>query len=482
MKAKLHNRFDFEIYDTATGETQYAKAENIILDQLWNRLARGMYYFDYIGVGQGTGELSPTRSSLFSRIASKAAEDVETVYDTDYTAHRTRFVTFTESQAIGTWTEVGIADGSRANDFVTHAFITDEFGNQMTIEKTDTKIVSILATVYVELLPAVSGQYVPGWEKSNPILSSLLNVIGGDIGYSRCYFTALLNADGTPSWAGVFAGANASWVADETNKRRYVTARLAPADGENANARRVIRGILFGKAGVRQIGGVTIPSALFSGKTFTQAVIGEGNGAETQFDFPWPFVRPESETIYIDGVPQTRGIDYTVRYGMRGADTLLVDMEDNSIPICDGTFEEVVALPQIEGEECDITAIELKNGSSFSNRIRSVNIQLSIDGEAWVDAGSKSNWSVNEVITLNTFPPAKYKYMKIHLYGTSALDYALSSYIRIYATPPDTKHIVFTNPPQAGADITADFSIDYLPRSGDFAIDVQAEIQFGEEE
>lgn len=489
MKAKLHNRFDFEIYDPDTGETQYAKAEGIILDQLRSALCEGPGFFvGYIAVGEGTGELSPTRTSLFSPIAHARAMDEEVVFDTDYTAHRTRYRVFSSGYSNSTWTEVGLAYGNEINSLVTHALITDEYGNPTPIEKTPTNVISIFATVYVEVIPPAHEQYHIPPATDNRLVTGLLGTTG--LVYIRAYLTTLLRADGSPAWTGTSAGHLTGfqrWEVDSVNRRVYKTTRFDASGGNG-----VVRGILLGSdddprfwasGGDSQLVGISTPNSLVPNNSFSEVIIGEGDGAETQFDFPWPFVKPGSETIYVDGAPQTRGVDYTVRYGMRGGDTLLVDMPDKSTIVCGDTLEEIIALPQPVGEEVDITAIELKNGSLSGLEIKSYDIKLSLDGETWVDAGSDSLWDLHDaVVFLDSFPPGKYKYMKVNFTSRDNGSNGLLSYIRIYATPPDTKHIVFTNPPQAGADITADFSVDYIAKTSDFAVDVHVEFRFGEGE
>lgn len=482
QKSKLHNRFDFEIFDTETGKTEYAQAENIVLNSMWTRLCGGTDYFNRIGVGIGYGTLSPSRTGLFSNLAQKSATLVETVYDTETTAHVTKSVTFSEIEAIGTWTEVGIAYSSSSSSFVTHAMITDSEGEEITIEKTATKIVTIYATVFAELLPLdIPNHFYTALGAKNRLLGLLVNKSGFTPPFS---FTTLLKPDGSPAilWQ-ISPPITSSWSADLSNKRRYSSlTRLSASDG-NAPIRGIICGGVYGTGDV-SLAGLSLPNTLFPGKDFTGIAIGTGDGNETQFDFPLSFVKPGSETIYVGGVPKIRGVDYTVRYGMRGADTLLVNVPDTNkgLLYSGTTLEEIAVLPQPSGEEVDITSIVMKNAALSNYKIHSYDIKLSLDGENWVDAGSSSSWSASDVATLNAFTPAKYKYIKVTFTSTSSAGYACYAlYIKVYATSPTTKHIVFTTPPTAAATITADFSVEYIPKSENFVLDVQAEVIFGEE-
>ena len=475
QKAKLHNRFDFEIYDTETGETQYAQAENIVLNNMWARLCAGTTYFGYIGVGTGSGTLAPTRTTLFSHLAYKSAVAVEAVYDTDTTAHATKSVTFSETEALGAWTEVGILYGTTvASNYVTHALITDSEGSPITINKTSTRIITVYATVFGELLPPASGQFDGGIKRFNSILNALIDA--SSISAPFFWVTTLLKPDGSPAWLGVVDYVSDSWYTDTANKRRY--SRLTRFGADKGNA--PIRGILCGSNFNNHVGGVSVPNLLFPKKDFVSIALGSGDGANEEFDFPLSFIQNESETIYVNGVPKTRNVDYTVRYGMRSTDTMLVDVPEVEREIIERytTFEEIAVLPQPVGDEVDITSIVMKNGGRTSSRMLSYGIQLSMDGENWVDAGSSASWNTNSVATLNAFAPAKYKYIK----ATFEPDTGMGSlkYVRVYATPPATKHIKFTTPPANGAVITADFSVEYIPKSENFVLDVQAEVLFGE--
>ena len=68
LNMNIHNKFDIEVIDTATGKVrQRAQAENVILDKLWTQLGREMW-FTGIVYGSGTGTPSATDTSLFTYI------------------------------------------------------------------------------------------------------------------------------------------------------------------------------------------------------------------------------------------------------------------------------------------------------------------------------------------------------------------------------------------------------------------------------
>jgi uncharacterized protein (DUF2164 family) len=153
---KIHNRFDIQVKDAETMEViQTAQAENIVLDRIYTRLLSFQSYFDQIVFGSGTGTLSPSRTTLFTRIGNKAAV-TESLVRSYPTSVWTRSIRLGTEEFNGqTIREVGISDTT--TNINTHALITDSEGNPLEVEKTDLKIIDIYATVFVEVYSVDSG-------------------------------------------------------------------------------------------------------------------------------------------------------------------------------------------------------------------------------------------------------------------------------------------------------------------------------------
>lgn len=157
----VHNRFDFVITDVETGEISKAyaelkpQAENIVLDRMYTRLTAFSTFFTNIVYGSGTGVLSAARTTLFTRVGSKAATD-ESVVRAYPLSVWTRKIRLDVNDNNGMFLrEVGISDDTTLIN--THALIKDSEGNPIEIEKTNLKIIDIYATVYVELYDVDSG-------------------------------------------------------------------------------------------------------------------------------------------------------------------------------------------------------------------------------------------------------------------------------------------------------------------------------------
>ena len=157
----VHNRFDFVITDVETGQVDKAyaalkpMAENIVLDRMYTRLTAFSTFFTNIVYGSGTGTLSASRTTLFTRVGSKAAAD-ESVVRSYPLSTWTRKIRLDVNDNNGMFLrEVGISDDTTLIN--THALITDSEGNPIEIEKTALKVIDIYATVYVELYDVDSG-------------------------------------------------------------------------------------------------------------------------------------------------------------------------------------------------------------------------------------------------------------------------------------------------------------------------------------
>ena len=87
LPAKVHNKFEIEVTDAATGKLkQSVTCYNIILNSFFTRLVNRSSKLGYIFLGTGTGTPVITRTSLFSHLCAISATTVETVkaYPTSY--------------------------------------------------------------------------------------------------------------------------------------------------------------------------------------------------------------------------------------------------------------------------------------------------------------------------------------------------------------------------------------------------------------
>lgn len=147
---KIHNYFDAKLENVRTGEVKTFKAYNQVQDNWFAKLrdSGSDRIAKYISVGDGTGTMSLSRTTLFHRLLGKSVTEESSEVLSHSRFKRVVSVLFTELEAIGNLTEVGLCCGSY--DIVTHALFTDSEGNPITIPKTNTDRLTITATVFAE--------------------------------------------------------------------------------------------------------------------------------------------------------------------------------------------------------------------------------------------------------------------------------------------------------------------------------------------
>lgn len=161
LNVKFHNRFDIEVIDIHSNEViQRAKAENIILDRMYTRLVAFNSYFTRIVYGTGSGTPTPGRTTLFNRVGDKGATNHELIRAFPVSSWTRRIRLEVNDNVGAILTEVGISETS--TNINTHAMITDSEGNPLSIEKTNTNVIDIYATVFIEMNDFSGGAWFTG--------------------------------------------------------------------------------------------------------------------------------------------------------------------------------------------------------------------------------------------------------------------------------------------------------------------------------
>lgn len=297
---KLHNRFDIEVRDAVTGELkQTAQAENIVLDQMWTRLCGGSTYFVNIHFGTGSGTLSPSRTSLFTHLGTKAAADEELVKAIPNSSWKRKIVLNPEEYVGYTLSEVGIAYGSTSSYLVTHAMLEDSEGNPITITKTDTDVITIYATVFVTFgiqTDDISFLLMPN---SNTLVNYL---IGGGSAPSEKFYVSQddsnISSTNTQTYPALGETTTASWSSEVANKRRKTgTMRFGTTVGNGH-----IRSLTFGNCFK-----LLLPSSgIFTGQEYVNVPIGTGDGVTKTFTLPSKNIRAGTISIKEDTVSNTQ--------------------------------------------------------------------------------------------------------------------------------------------------------------------------------
>lgn len=484
--SKIHNRFDIEVRDKDTGELkQRGQAENIILDRIYSRLCNFSSYFSYIHFGQGTGILEPSREILFDELGYKAAETEEIVKGFPISKWTRKIVLNPEEYVGKSITEVGISDtysSTKTKSYInTHALIKDAEGNLLAIEKTDTDVIIIYATVFIELQ-----------DKSNKVHFLQINNNG--------LLDYLLGSSAPSSTIQVCTEIGENIRKDVISTNTFDKSATRAADIEN---RKVVFTTRFGiSEGNRLINAIQLKDVMRAilpdDNIFTNysisTIVGVGDGETSTFKLPVSNYKSMMDKFYIDGIECS---GYTVRKGILGNPSLYFDTDYNIITIIGREAEEV--LPHLGktkvGSGLDIskplifkvnypyeiigiqyTAYQsARDGDTFYT-------YYSLDGESWIELLPRKSL-MRETSTLNFMLPEPMKdvYIKIGpvYYEPNDWSYSIPRVwaIRIIPTEPE---VIFDTPPPEGATITAEYKVPFIPKTEDYVLDVTCEIQFGE--
>ena len=280
IMSQIHNRFDIEVIDALTGEVkQRAKAENVILDNIW-RVFSSYGWFEYIAYGKGSGVPSPSDKGLFSLvgIAGIGAPSDDFSHVSEGYISRTKHASLSETAAVGvTITELGLCTSTNTSNTVicTHAMLTDMNGNPISILKTDTDIINLYATVFFHWnLDGYNGVEFLPYEGSFPPFS-----MTGSVG---------LTFSKSKSVGGGISGDSAKFVYDQSTKSFTCTSPRITVSQLN------IGGFQY----------VTIGSYFIAKIQGPHRVVGEsvgtGNGSTT--DFTTKYDLPSNAVVYVDGV------------------------------------------------------------------------------------------------------------------------------------------------------------------------------------
>lgn len=486
----IHNKFEIEVTNAETGEVKRkAEAYNIIKKDFWDYLFGSnehRAWFQAIVFGNGSGTPSADTSGLFSYVGGKSASGntFKTVPEEGYAYHR-RSIQLGVSEFVGsTITEVGISatGANQANRVFTHAMLQDMNGNQISITKTDTDIITIYATVYVHWNPAgyedgkikisFSGEANP---RDGQLISELLGYLyqSSDV-HRYAYFYS-----GPPN-ASSIASSGGSLVKDLSTKTYKLTfGRLGVSTGN------VTSGILSAYA---MNVCLQAPCSGLPGTNIVAEAIATGNGSTTEFNTKFPF--PQSAEIFVDGVlctdvvvdgdnpgtklPYTTAFEFLPEYSTLSRKGFGIQM---------GIFDGQATGTYGSGGGYTTYLNKWAHlGVTQIVRSYTMTLQLSNDLVNWYElkniASNNSNYKADV--------PEEYRYAKywrfINPYTSGISGYAYYSSVcpSVTTVSPKTNNIRFTTPPAEGSVITANYFTPAVAKDSNHVFDMSITIHLGE--
>lgn len=480
LSASIHNRFDLEVIDVRTGKVrQRACAENVICNQLWTRLLAGYVYFSYIHYGTGSGTPSSADTALFSFLGCGTVAEATESLDLPGCAYALRKqIQLSETAAVGeSLTEVGIAYGTAANSLCTHAMLQDMNGNQISIQKTNTDIINIYATVFVHW---PEEYYRGGIQFCASTGGFLLSLAGG--GYSiyspqyaqltigrRLYSGSYhVGQSGQNEYAYV---SSTRQVNVESKTMTFTYERFPIAAGNWALGAHGVAIFCYASGSNSKTpeypafwldtSGDWFPGTVVSGEA-----VGTGDG-ETK-DFATAFDLPTNATVYVDGVAAP---EVTVESVPLGASEMARYLH------C-VTVENGVAYPSLNKDALypgtyynPYWRYGLRTVECYAYYYSAIKLEASDDLIHWSEVYYSDR--VGGTVTI----PEELRYSKYFKFSSGN---SSSWFSPIDAVSLTGKNIHFQTPPPAGAVITADYTTKCIAKDESHVFDLTVTIHFGE--
>ena len=511
----LHNRFDIEVLDAATGELkQKAQAFNVICDTLWNQIFSSYSnqpainaYFKYILFGSGSGTPAATDTTLFSRLGAKNNwSDYTRVFRPAQSMGYTQAViTLQAEEYVGsTITEVGI--GYDSTHCVTHAMLEDMNGNPISITKTDTDVIKIYATIYLHWTTGGAYGGMLNLSRSINYNMSLLSRLTGSTYYGTAFWKAeIYRTSRSNVLQGTISPVISLSTSMSTAQRKVTFSGRIPAGERNDPIMYLeIYGISNASDGNPNY---VNDYYLAMGSWFTPPQIAAeavGTGDGTAQDFSTAFPVKTAGTVYVDGVAAS-GV--TVRTGPANGAALqswlmLYYTIASGNPYFNTSFSPItvddagrINLPGLTNgtgyyffnpyAATGVGKVELYNSSYTSEYAVTFRVDMSADGSTWTEAGSVTyaRYTAEHTTKTVVIPAAlqHLPYMRIRM-----TDYAGSSAVYNFyfsASAPGENlsgNIHFDTPPAAGSVITADYTPDCIAKDSNHVFDLTLELTLGE--
>ncbi len=460
----FHNRFDV----VKNGEW-VGYAENIILNQMYNRICNFSTYFNNIHFGTGSGTPTPDRTSLFSHLGTKTAEVEETIKAFPTSKVTKKIVLMPEEHVEKTITEVGVAYGSTESNLVTHAMLKDAEGNPLSINKTDIDVIEIYSTVFVTLLES-QNLY---WSTSgNSSYSDLIKYLVGGASFPTPYIMTALSPhfpDSKIPVGYVVSTNTATRTADVSNKKVTFTARVGINSGNIVNQTDDFS--LFGVCRYKP----TITHQL------EDYYVGSGDGQTTSFDC---IPNISNAVVKVEGVvdPTAVVVGNVNKTGklsiLHYAEEAYGATKPKMFSLVDDFERSPGGLSWKNGISINGKKFKLTFRGSTTVRYTTFILSSSVDGETWVERMnvSRNSGSVGEYSLDVEWDDLYYKF---DFGGAGSVSQADT---RFWLEDPQAMlpKVTLQTPPEEGEIVTVSGIVPYYPKDENYVVDVTFELIFGE--
>lgn len=495
INTSIHNRFDVEVIERKTGIVkQKAYAENVICNQMWDRLFAKGTWNRYIHVGSGSGTPSETDTKLFSFLSAKSSSFEK--YTSESGVYSvTKKMQLLETENVGAiLTEVGIGYDNAASSLCTHAMLQDMNGNPISILKTDTDIINIYSTVFAHYdVNGYNGIFLFGNNQRRaesysygilPFLTEGYSVGQFSYGAAQPPSRYAACASATTFYYSAVGKNGVSFVSsmnstyDVQNKKIICDGQRVGANAGNdyKNAYNIVA--LTSGSGYSEPSFMIPAKVLFpDGIEVNADVIGTGDGSTTDFTTTFPGIY--NCRVFVDGVEETVICDERVPFMLGNGENgrLFEVYKKDDFGVYRPHYKSIASTYTLSaGEELVLknpfyASIGVKEFKYFSSL---TSLYASNNGENWNYIGTGSNTSI-------TIPVQYRKNPWFKIVNESSGNDTFWGFYDSYGTIMDKEsnaNIHFSTPPAPGSVITASYKTETIAKDINHVFDFSMEIEF----
>lgn len=418
IEVGLHNKFEIVVTDAKTGKVKRtAKAENIILNKLWNSYFMDYRKFNYIHFGSGSTTPVATDTSLTTLIAGRACttDSIDTsTFFTDGIIKRKRSIRIEDTEYVGSIiSEVGFAQSTSSSDLCTKALVKDANGNTLSIEKHSGEIIDIYGTIYAKVPIALAKGDDVSFDGTTGSYTFLGILIGNAQSTSLQAYFALGKTfpKAIPYGAaidGKYSGSTSTPTWSSANKKlTFVPSNLTASIAN------------IGGIDLLSIGGLNLklPRTGFTMPALTKEVIATGDGTTKDFSCAFGKILDNSTAkLYVNDVEVSATFDYGVpnftASSTKAINSFLEYITDPVSFRAEAIFENVyrgrISIATVWATNLGLYASnDLTNWTLIGSRVSSGSISVSStykDYRYWkvIPKDTTTNWVIASIYTTGT--------------------------------------------------------------------------------
>lgn len=484
-----HNEYHLELRDAKTNELkQVVDCHNVVLDA-WRNYTLNTRSLEINAFWFGTGSGTPAASDtgMFNQIYTTAGV-VGLIPAVTYnypTATKVLTYTLDAGIATGSLTECGVGHYSSGWDgitkLMTHALFVDSEGNPIVIEKTDTDILVVTATIYYTYNPpADSGPFILP-ENSANIFYRYLTALSGGLAVS---LNGTLYDPGEKHITdGPFIAFNTAGSSDLTDG---VFTSNTYTLGYGASSFNGAFGVDIKAMQSNYLGTCRITEEIFPATAYPLYEVGLGDGVSTEFHIKTPSCKEGTQRVYVDSVLQVEGVDYTFfNKRMQDCFTNWASADQNYAVIPAGytwptySYNGYYSNPFYPtyyikngyggyylpldvmydfGEPIDVNCVYVGRSTTFQNVAV---LQYSTDGENWTDYVALNTVTVGSYDILPTVTARYWRYYLTTSTGMFSNSTSANQLIPIGLFGYYKPSITFVTAPAADAVIEIEYDLEY---------------------